>query len=169
MMRKSPVPKELREETALSLFRSALRLVRRERTLGRPAGALRIPKLSALDVVARNGGITVEGLAEVEGVREPTMSDTLDVLFDQDLVEPVTDPGDRRLVRVRLTERGRSQLSRDKRRLAGLLQRVSTEEIGALQTALKILERELGQERPQRKRAAAPQRRTPRASSAGAE
>lgn len=57
-------------------------------------------------------GATVGELARHLGVREPTVSATIDRLVDEALVERSRDADDRRVVRVQITEHGRYTIAR---------------------------------------------------------
>ena len=109
------------DDLALRIFRLGLRLVRSERSLGTPRGTLRIPKLSALATVVDQQSVAVDKLAKAEGVREPTISATLQVLEAGELVTLDRTDEDKRVRNAKPTERAERQLKKGKRRLAAVL------------------------------------------------
>jgi DNA-binding MarR family transcriptional regulator len=109
------------DDVAFGLFRLGLHIVRSERSLGAGKGILRIPKLSALAAVVDKRSIPVDKLAQVEGVREPTISATLQVLEADKLVELDRDSEDKRVWNAQPTKKAERQLNQGKKRLATVL------------------------------------------------
>lgn len=70
------------------------------------------PQLSVLSRLEVNGAMRISALAEEEGVRLPTASNTVNQLEKRDLVRRVRSSGDRRGVCVELTDFGREELER---------------------------------------------------------
>ena len=136
-------------DLGLRLFRSALLLVRAERSLGDARTTLRIPKLSALASVAQDSPRELEEVAQAEGVTEPTMYDTLTKLAKRDYIVAFRRRQDRRRRNVHVTERGRVQLNAEKKRLATFLRGVTPEEAQTVGAALEIIDaclRRLGEQ-----------------------
>ena len=111
--------------TAADRFHSAaihaLRFARREDE----ASGLSPARLSALSVLVFGGAKTIGELAEAEQVRPPTMSAIVDGLEDDGLAKRAPDPGDRRLVRVHASAKGKRVLERAReRRIAALVERL---------------------------------------------
>jgi DNA-binding MarR family transcriptional regulator len=127
-------------DLGLRLFRSALLLVRAERSLGDARTTLRIPKLSALASLAEGSPRELEEVAQAEGVTEPTMYDTLTKLAKREYVVAFRRRQDRRRRNVHLTDRGRVQLRAEKERLAAFLRDVSPEEAKTVAAALEIID-----------------------------
>jgi DNA-binding MarR family transcriptional regulator len=121
-------------ETALAerLHSAALRLIRRL-AKGDAAMGLSRPKASALSVLTFGGPMTLKDLAAAEQVRAPTMSRLVAELEAQGLATKTVDIGDRRVVRIAPTPKGRKLL------LAGRDMRVGT--LGAQLAALTPHER----------------------------
>lgn len=106
-------------------------------------------QVAVLAHVAREPGIGVGRLAELEGVSRPRMSKVVQDLCAADLV--ATERGsDRRRVGLALTPRARTVLKSVKRRrtawLASRLERLAPEELDALEAAIPFLERLLEDE-----------------------
>ncbi len=118
-----------------------LRLLRREDE----ASGITGPRLSALSVVVFSGPLTMAELAASEQVRGPTMTRVVDALVADGLAERIADPADRRIVRVRATEKGRDLLDSGRRRrveaLTARLNRLADSERRALDRAAELLER----------------------------
>lgn len=127
-------------ELGLRLFRSALLLVRAERSLGDARTTLRIPKLSALASVAEDSPRELEEVAQAEGVTEPTMYDTLTKLAKREYIVAFRRRRDRRRRNVHVTARGRLQLNAEKERLAAFLRDLSPEEAQTVGAALEIID-----------------------------
>src|SRR5215813_9179790 len=66
--------------------------------------------ITALAVVERQGPLTLGALAAQEQVSPPTITRLVDSLEERALVERVRDEQDRRVVRVRITTRGKRLL-----------------------------------------------------------
>jgi len=126
---------------------AAIHLLRRLR-LEDAASGLSAPRLSALSVIVFAGPITLGDLAAAEQVRPPTMTRLVQALQRDGLVNRETDREDRRVVRVRATEKGRRILLEGRKRrvraLAERLQSLSPAELGALDSAATVLERVTG-------------------------
>jgi DNA-binding MarR family transcriptional regulator len=92
-----------------------------------------------------SGALSLAELAEAEQVRPPTMSRIVDALVDRGLITRVTDPRDRRSVRILATAEGQQLLSQGRERrvhaLIGRLGRLAESERRALARGVEILER----------------------------
>ncbi len=109
------------DDLALNLFRLGLQLVRSERSLAAGKGTLRIPKLSALAAVVDRQSVPVDTLAKAEGVREPTISATLQILEEGDLVILDRADEDKRVRNAKPTKKAERKLKQGKKRLAAVL------------------------------------------------
>ncbi len=135
---------ERTEELAGRLHSASIRLLRLLRREDEASG-ISAPRLSALSVIVFAGPITMAELAAAEQVRGPTMTRIVDALVAEGLAERVADPADRRIVRVRATDRGRDLLESGRRRrvraLTDRLGRLADSERRALERAADLLER----------------------------
>ncbi len=99
---------------------------------------------SVLATVSAHGPLTLGELAERERVASPTITKVIGILHDKDLVDKVTDPDDRRFVRVSLTLAGEALLERTRARktawLARQLQGLDPDELERLTAATEVLE-----------------------------
>jgi len=66
------------------------------------------PEASALAAVIYSGGLSPSALADLEQVRRPTVTRTVNALAERGLVERRPDKSDKRGVRVEVTDRGRA-------------------------------------------------------------
>jgi DNA-binding MarR family transcriptional regulator len=107
--------------------------------------------LSALSTIERLGPVTLGRLAELERVRPPTITRIVARLEDDGLVARSIDQSDHRVVRVRLSRRGRSLVQRARGRkdafLADKLRALSSEDLAALERAVEVVDGLL-EERP---------------------
>jgi DNA-binding MarR family transcriptional regulator len=97
-----------------------------------------------LSVVVFGGPLTLGELANAEQVRPPTMTRLVSALENEGLVWREADPDDKRLTRIRATQKGRTLLSRGRaRRVAALTAEVNglePSERADLTRALAILD-----------------------------
>jgi len=70
------------------------------------AMGLNLPKWRALSVISRLSGCTMNELAEFTTIDRTTLTRTADQLIEADLVTRRGLPGDRRIVRLEMTEKG---------------------------------------------------------------
>ena len=107
--------------------------------------ALTGPEASALAVIIHSGGIGPSALAELEQVRRPTVSRTVNALVDRGLVAREPDPEDGRAHCLRATEAGLALWqSGQMRRIAPLAERIaelSEPDRARLGALLEILDR----------------------------
>jgi DNA-binding MarR family transcriptional regulator len=138
------------EAVADKIHSAALHLLRRLRIEDEAAG-VSPPRLSALSVVVRDGPVTVGDLAEIEGVRAPTMTRLVDGLERDGLVRRFPHPDDRRAVLVRVTAHGSRALAAGRSRrvaaLMGLLSPLPKEDLKILGRAADLLEGAVGHRR----------------------
>jgi DNA-binding MarR family transcriptional regulator len=104
---------------------------------------LTMSQLKVLFLLYADGGVSMGHLASYLGVTLPTVTGIVDRLVDQHLVQRAEDPGDRRVVLIRLTEDGRRVVERLQQagrvRFAELLQRVSIEDLRTIAAGLQAL------------------------------
>ena len=136
------VHQDERHRTANALHSAALRLLRRARAAD-VAMDLDGPRASALSVVVFAGPLPIGRLAALEQVSPPAITKTVTALESDGLVERVRSGGDRRVVLVRATARGRALLERGRagrvRAVAELLATVSERDRRTLARAADII------------------------------
>jgi DNA-binding MarR family transcriptional regulator len=111
-----------RAAIAEALHRAAIHLLRSMRGVDAASG-LSGPKLSALSVLAFAGPRSLGELAAAEQVSAPTMSKLVADLEADGLVTKASDPGDRRGVRIAVTEAGRALMDAGRQRRLDQLRR----------------------------------------------
>ncbi|HEX8904927.1 MAG TPA: MarR family transcriptional regulator, partial [Longimicrobiaceae bacterium] len=121
----------------------SIHLLRRVRRQDDESG-ITAPHLSALSVLVFGGARTLGELAAAEQVTPPSMTRIVRNLEADGLVERETDLADRRVARVRATEKGRDILiSARARRIADLAERIATlgdADLRTLERAAEIIE-----------------------------
>ena len=131
------------ERVADRLHAASIRLLRRVRRRDDESGVT-APHLSALSVLVFAGPRTLGELAEAEQVRPPSITRIVRNLEADGLVEREPDPADRRIVRVRATDRGRRILEEGRRRrisdLAARLRTVDEADLETLERAAELIE-----------------------------
>jgi len=137
-----PIP----DETAELAGRLRLTVTRLARQLRQTSDSDLSPTQSAvLATLAGHGPVTLGELAELERVASPTITKVIALLHDRGLVDKITDPADRRFVRVQLTAEGGALVERTRARktawLARQLQDLSPQELQRLAAATEVLER----------------------------
>ena len=132
------------DTTADRLHSVAIHLLRRLRRADDASG-LGAPRLSALSVVAFGGPQTIGDLARTEQVRVPTMSRLVVALEADKLVSRVADETDRRIVRVKVTAKGKALMLEGRRRrvevLSASIAGLTDAERNTLTRALPVIER----------------------------
>jgi DNA-binding MarR family transcriptional regulator len=132
------------ERVADRLHSASIHLLRRVRRRDGESGVT-APHLSALSVLVFGGARTLGELAEAEQVRPPSITRIVRNLEADGLVEREPDPADRRIVRVRATEKGRRILEEGRRRrisdLAARLRSVDPADLEILERAAALIER----------------------------
>jgi len=133
-------PAETLAAEAAAVFERLLRVFR---SLS-PASGLSLTAAATLNTLERSGPSRLTWLAGREGVTQPAMTQLITRLQDAGLVDRVADPGDGRVVQVQITADGQATLARRRavraERLAGLLDRLSTDDLDALTAALPALD-----------------------------
>ncbi|GAA0390249.1 hypothetical protein Acor_46900 [Acrocarpospora corrugata] len=108
--------------------------------------------ISLLFNVARNQPTTAGDLAATEGVSPPSVTRSLNRLFELGLISREQDTVDRRATLIRLTNAGMLERARILRSrevwLSGHLDRLSPDEVTALLHAVPVLERLCDPETP---------------------
>lgn len=131
------------DEVAAHLRLSATRLARRLRTEAEIG--LTPSLLSALAMVHVHGPLTLGALAELEAIAPPSVTKIVAKLQEQDLVERMHDPSDRRVCRVVTTDAGEELLDRSRARknawLAERLATASPDELAMLEQAAAVIDR----------------------------
>jgi DNA-binding MarR family transcriptional regulator len=130
------------------LHSAAIHVHRVARTVDGESG-LSPARLSAMSVLVFGGPRTVGGLAEVEGVRSPTMTQLVNGLEADGLVRRRAVREDGRRVVVEATPAGRRVLRKAQARrldvLVELLQAAPADELELLDRAAAVLERLSGE------------------------
>jgi DNA-binding MarR family transcriptional regulator len=123
------------EELALRLAGDLEQVLGLFRSLVQPS-ALSMTASATLATLERNGPCRLTALATREGVTQPAMTQLVSRLQDAGLVCREADPADGRVVRVSITDAGKSMLARRRAKraegLAGVLDRLSAEHRAAL-------------------------------------
>lgn len=142
MTRSKPTPAVDDADLAARLRVSVTRLSRRlrqESTTG-----LSPSQTSALSAVFNHGPLTLGRLAEHEGVAPPSITKVVDKLEADGLVQRTTDPDDKRVTNVAVTDAGRDLVGEIRRRtttwLAARVLELSSDERARLAGAIDVLE-----------------------------
>ncbi len=129
---------------ASALRVSVMRFARRLRN-EREDTSLTLTQLSTMGTLARRGPITLGELAAAERIQPPSMTRIVSGLEALGLVDREPDANDRRLVIVRLSDKGKAMLAADRRRrdawLNQRLRELTADEREALRRAVPILEK----------------------------
>jgi DNA-binding MarR family transcriptional regulator len=106
---------------------------------------LTIPQLKSLFLIAREGSMNTKSLAKELGVTSPNVTGIIDRLVKQGLVSRQENPEDRRMLEIRVTDKGEAILASLREEMissmSGLLARMSTEELSSVARALASLAR----------------------------
>jgi DNA-binding MarR family transcriptional regulator len=109
-----------------------------------PTSGLSLTAAATLATLERSGPRRLTALAAREGVTQPAMTQLVARLQDAGLVDRVPDPGDGRVVYVRITAEGQAMLAGRRavraERVAALLARLSPAEQAALAAALPAMD-----------------------------
>ena len=109
MMSPVPAPPPTADETAELAGRLRLAVTRLARQLRQTSDSDLSPtQASVLATVGGSGPLTLGELAELERVASPTITKVIALLHEKGLVDKITDPADRRFVRVAAHRRRRS-------------------------------------------------------------
>jgi DNA-binding MarR family transcriptional regulator len=105
--------------------------------------SLSVPQVRLLGFLSRQPGVSLSEVAEHLGVTRATASSMTDRLVQRKLVDRSEDPQERRQVMLRLTATGQEQLNQIRNmtrlRIAGLLGKLSTEELKSLSAGINLL------------------------------
>lgn len=137
----SPSP----EGSADLLRRAITRTARRMRR--EAGGPLTSTQMATLASIRHQRETTPGALAEIEGVRRPTMTRVVSHLEDAGMIERRADPADGRCSLITITEDGQSYLDDQRSRksawLARVLDQLDPDEVATLERAAAILENSL--------------------------
>lgn len=105
---------------------------------------LTLPQLKVIWLLAcRAGGMHGRELAAVLGVGPPAVTALVERIVEHGYAQREEDPHDRRISRIRLTERGRALAERmtagQRERLGEILDRLSADELDSVVRALRLL------------------------------
>lgn len=135
------------EALADQLHSSAIHLLRQLRREDDASG-LSAPRLSALSVVVFGGPLTLGQLAAAEQVKPPTMTRIVTGLEKDGLVQRIGDVRDRRLTRIRATDKGQRILAAGRARrvekLATAVKQLDASELAELARGVQLLETIIG-------------------------
>ena len=138
--------RERAERVASGLHSASIHLLRQVRRQDDASGVT-APHLSALSVLVFAGPKTLGELAAAEQVKPPSMTRIVRNLEAERLVERETDPGDRRVFRVRATERGRRVMEEGRQRrvatVADRVEELTPWDLATLEAAVEVIERML--------------------------
>lgn len=133
------VADDLVAELRLAVMRMRRRLVNERH----PDNELSIAHMGVLAMLLRHGRLTLKALAQLERVQPPSMTRTVNLLEEQQLVQREPHPEDGRVTYVDLTEAGRAVLMADRARrdawLARKLDALSDSDRDALRLAAPVL------------------------------
>jgi DNA-binding MarR family transcriptional regulator len=102
-------PREPRISYVVARLERALRRELGERI--RPQG-LTVPQYTTLSVLRSRSGLSNAQLARRSYITPQTMSEVIAALEEKGLVERAPDPGHRRILRIKVTQRGRRVMAR---------------------------------------------------------
>jgi DNA-binding MarR family transcriptional regulator len=104
---------------------------------------LTIPQLKSLFLIAREGSMNTKSLAEALGVTPSNVTGIVDRLVKQGLVSRQENPEDRRMLLIRVTDKGEAILTSLREEtissMSEVLARMSTEELSSLARGLASL------------------------------
>ena len=140
-----PTPAQCRPGALAGELRGAIGVSHRRIRSRRGAADLPDAQFTVLAVLLREGPLTPGALADREHVQPPTMTRTVNTLVDLGFVTKEPHPTDGRLVMVRLTAAGESEVRETRRRrddwLAQQLKKLTAEERSTLAEAVVLLRR----------------------------
>jgi DNA-binding MarR family transcriptional regulator len=136
----------VREDLIAQIIETQRRMNRviRERTLDPWVGLnLTVPQLKSLFYVSRHGRVNLSGLASGIRVTPANVTGIADRLVEQELLTRLPDADDRRVLWLRLTEKGEALVAnlREVRasEMRKILDRLSTENLSRLACAFNLL------------------------------
>ncbi len=140
-----PTPAQCRPGALAGELRGAIGVSHRRIRARRGAADLPDAQFTVLAVLLREGPLTPGALADREHVQPPTMTRTVNTLVDLGFVTKEPHPTDGRLVVVRLTAAGESEVRETRRRrddwLAQQLKNLTAHERSTLAEAAVLLRR----------------------------
>ena len=98
-------------------------------------------QMSVLGTLRNHGPLTPGAIAALERVQPPSVTRTLNCLFDKGLVARAGNPSDRRQVVVTISDGGAAVVDRRDSWLASRLAALTTEERALLRDATALLEK----------------------------
>lgn len=126
----------------IAIVRTARRL--RQEAAAETSG-LTPTSVAALATIERHGPLTPSEIAEIERVKRPTITRTLECLLREGLIDRARDPQDGRSALISVNGAGRERLRRLRGRknayLARRMRDLTDEEVETLERATEILER----------------------------
>lgn len=143
MTAKADIPlSERAAHLRMAIVRTARRL-RQEAAV--ETSGLTPTSVAALATIERHGPLTPSEIAEIERVKRPTITRTLECLQREGLIDRARDPEDGRSSLVSVNGAGRARLRRLRGRknayLARRMRDLSDEEVETLERAAEILDR----------------------------
>ncbi len=79
------------------------------------------PELVALEAIARQSGVTMSRLAGSLGIRLSTATGIVDRLAEKNVVQRIRNHGDRRIVRLSLTDQGQRIVSAHRKQMRAVI------------------------------------------------
>jgi DNA-binding MarR family transcriptional regulator len=143
MIAKADIPlSERAAHLRMAIVRTARRL-RQEAAV--ETSGLTPTSVAALATIERHGPLTPSEIAEIERVKRPTITRTLECLQREGLIDRARDPEDGRSALVSVNGAGRARLRRLRGRknayLARRMRDLTDEEVETLERAAEILDR----------------------------
>lgn len=139
-MNRQAVLRELLEEIAAQSPAAAMRHMRHW-----PGGALSLIHLNVLAVLDADGPLPMRGLAETLDVSQASATGIIDRMEQRGLVERRRDDDDRRVVRVALTDEGRTLIAgmatERREHLALMLDHLTDDELAGFLLGVRALGR----------------------------
>lgn len=137
-------------KAADELHSAAIRLLRRLRKVDDETG-ITAPRLSALSVLVFGGPCTLGQLARAEQVKPPTMTRLVTALEAEGLAVRESDPADGRITIISATRKGRTILTKGRRRrveaLASRLAALTGDELAAIERGAALMRQIAAEER----------------------
>jgi MarR family transcriptional regulator, organic hydroperoxide resistance regulator len=123
------------------------RLMKEEMSYTNNLTHLSLLQIQTLIFLHKNKKTSMSGIAEYFGIELPSATSLITKLCDQKLVQRSDDPGDRRLVRITLTDEGKTLLEQAiherKKKIEKILSYLSPKEKSELLTILQTLNNRL--------------------------
>lgn len=144
-MSPAPSPSEAKATTSEVAARLRLTVARLQRIVRQQAmGGLNLAEGSCLAIIDRHGPLSLSDVASRENLSAPTITKIVTRLEAQGLIERLTDPTDRRVSLVAVSENGAALLERVRSSRTAYLNRklrsLSEEDLSRILAALPVLE-----------------------------